>query len=183
MPDWEDLTCFGATKPVLQLLKPSYVEPMLSQQEKPPQWEAHAGQLERSPSSLQLEKAQGPQQRSRAAKNKLKKQNKNQTIKVLWLLMFSKDFSLCYSIFPPQKSVRYLLWCSLHWNIQRRQEAFSRSHKPGRAALWLERDIVIINMPQEKKKSLNNIIGCLIVLAVIWSICAWVENSLDTLIF
>ena len=37
MPDWEDLTCFGATKPVLQLLKPSYVEPMLSQQEKPPQ--------------------------------------------------------------------------------------------------------------------------------------------------
>ena len=49
IPDWEDLTCFGATKPVPQLLKPSYIEPMLSQQEKLSQGEAHAGQLERSP--------------------------------------------------------------------------------------------------------------------------------------
>ena len=48
----EDLTCHGATKPVRhnywarvpQLLKPTRLEPMLCNKEKPPQWEAHAPQ-------------------------------------------------------------------------------------------------------------------------------------------
>ena len=39
------------------------------QQEKPPQWEAQAPQLESSPHALQLEKACMQQERPRAAKN------------------------------------------------------------------------------------------------------------------
>ena len=65
----EDPTCHGATKPmhhnywacaleptshsdwahVPQLLKPACLEPVLRQQEKPPQWEAHAPQRRAAP--------------------------------------------------------------------------------------------------------------------------------------
>ena len=41
------------------------------QQEKPPQWEAHALQLESNPYLLQLEKAQAQQQMFRMDQNKL----------------------------------------------------------------------------------------------------------------
>ena len=70
----EDPTFHGATKPlchnywarplepknhnywshVLQLLKPAHPRACALQQEKPPQWEAHAPQLENSPCSRQL---------------------------------------------------------------------------------------------------------------------------------
>ena len=40
-----------------QLLKPKHPRVQAPQQEKPPQWEAHASQLESRPHSLQLEKA------------------------------------------------------------------------------------------------------------------------------
>ena len=73
----EDPISLGATKPmchnyracapapgsrhywahVLQLLKPAYPRACAQQQEKPPQWEAGAVQLESSPCSLQLEKS------------------------------------------------------------------------------------------------------------------------------
>jgi len=41
------------------------------QQEKPPQWETQAPQLESSPCSLQLEKVQVQQQRPSTSKNKI----------------------------------------------------------------------------------------------------------------
>ena len=69
---WEDPTCCRATKPkshnywacapeprncnyrahMQQLLEPSLPTDHAPQQEKPPQWKAHAPQLESSPSSL-----------------------------------------------------------------------------------------------------------------------------------
>ena len=42
------------------------------QQEEPPQWDAHAPQLESNPCSPQLEKAHVWQQRPNSAKHKLK---------------------------------------------------------------------------------------------------------------
>ena len=74
---WEDTTCLGATKPlhrnhwasaleprnhncwayVLQRPKPKQPRACVLQQEKPPEWEAHASQLESSTCLLQLEKS------------------------------------------------------------------------------------------------------------------------------
>ena len=53
----------------LQLLKPMGPRVHAPQQEKPTQWEAHALQLESSPCSWQLEKAQVQQGRLSKAKN------------------------------------------------------------------------------------------------------------------
>ena len=50
-------------------MKPVCLEPVLCQQEKPTQQAACARQLESSPHSPQLEKAQAQQQRPNAAKN------------------------------------------------------------------------------------------------------------------
>jgi len=54
---WEDSTCLRATKPTRRNY---WTQPqsLCSEQEKPLQWEAHIPQLESSPCSLQLEKAQ-----------------------------------------------------------------------------------------------------------------------------
>ena len=49
---------------VLQLLKPSHPGAWAPQQQKPPQSEAHAPQLESSPYSPQLDKDQVKQQRA-----------------------------------------------------------------------------------------------------------------------
>ena len=53
---WEDPTCHGATKPMLHNNRALTRETMLHNQ-KPPQWEARASQLNSSPHVLQLEKA------------------------------------------------------------------------------------------------------------------------------
>ena len=79
---WEDPTCRGATKPVSHNYWAWALEPTnhnywahvprarAPQQEKPPQWEAHAPQQRVAPCSLQLEKAHAQQQRPNTAKNK-----------------------------------------------------------------------------------------------------------------
>ena len=51
-----------------QLLSPQALRARALQEEKPPQGEARMAQLESSPGSLQLEKAQAQQRRPRAAK-------------------------------------------------------------------------------------------------------------------
>ena len=71
----EDPTCCGTTKPishnhwvcVQQLLKPMCSRAWVPQQEKPPQWEAWALQLQCSPCSLQREKVHEQQWRPSAA--------------------------------------------------------------------------------------------------------------------
>ena len=78
----EDPTCRGATKPVRHNYWACALEPTshdywahmprarAPQQEKPPQWEAHAPQRRVAPPSLQLEKARAQQRRPNLAQNK-----------------------------------------------------------------------------------------------------------------
>ena len=54
----EDPTGHGTTKPMNHNYWSPSPRARALQQEKPPQWEAHTPQLESSPHSLQLEKAQ-----------------------------------------------------------------------------------------------------------------------------
>ena len=68
----EDPTYCRATKPVSHNYWPHMPRACAWQQEKPPQWKAHAPQLERSFHSQQLEKACVQQQRPSKAKNKNK---------------------------------------------------------------------------------------------------------------
>ena len=56
--------------PVLQLLKPTAPTAHALQQEKLPQWEAHAPQRRTAPTCSKLKKAQEQQQRPSTAKNK-----------------------------------------------------------------------------------------------------------------
>ena len=74
---WEDPTCHEATKPVhhnyrVHTTTTEAPAPGASalQQEKPPQWDALAPQLESGPSLSQLEKACTKQWRPGTAKNK-----------------------------------------------------------------------------------------------------------------
>ena len=81
---WEDRTCCRATKLMSHNYRACAVEPTswghwspcAPQQEKPPQREAHALQLESSPCLWQLEKALVQQWRRRAAKKERKLQVK-----------------------------------------------------------------------------------------------------------
>ena len=66
----EDPTCRGAAKPLCRNCWAHALEPHALQQEKPPQWEAHTLQLERSPCSLQLEKTHAQRRWPGTAKNK-----------------------------------------------------------------------------------------------------------------
>jgi len=88
---WEDLIYQGANKPMphkywarvpqilslcsgaqeLQLLKPMHPKACAPQQKEPPQWEAWAPQLERSPCSLQLERAQATEDVAQPKINKI----------------------------------------------------------------------------------------------------------------
>ena len=89
---WEDPTCCGATKPEhhnywacgnLQLLKPVPLRVCAPQQEKPPQWEAHAPQLQSGPHSLQLENAPMQQRRlstDNKERNTFKINEKNKSV-------------------------------------------------------------------------------------------------------
>ena len=73
---WEDSTCFGVSKSwvtTTEALLPRAWAP----QEKPPQWEACALQLESSSCSLLLEKAHMQQWRPSTAKHKNKWKNNN----------------------------------------------------------------------------------------------------------
>ena len=71
----EDFTCHGSTKPVwhnywaqlLQVLKHRSLRACVPQQERPPQWEACAPQLESGLRSLELKKACMEQRRPSAA--------------------------------------------------------------------------------------------------------------------
>ena len=54
----EDSTCHRDAKPMYHNYRAHQPRAGALQQEKPPQWEAHAPQLESSPRSLRLEKAQ-----------------------------------------------------------------------------------------------------------------------------
>lgn len=94
---------------------------------------------------------------------------------------FQNTFFSRYSVFSPQK-LHLVLWFSFHWSLERGQEAFSMSRKPGRAAWWLQRDRVIVNISQGKKKKsrVNCVIRCLIVLAIVWSLCARVKIACHT---
>ena len=76
----EDSTCCGATKPLYHNYWTCTLLPVLCN-EKPPQWEAHAPQLESSPHSLQLEKPCVQQQRPRVAKCKINKKTDEQVRK------------------------------------------------------------------------------------------------------
>ena len=68
----EDCPCWRATEPhAPQLLKPACHRACALQQEKPPQWEGQASQLESRLCSPQPEKACAKQWRPSAAKNKL----------------------------------------------------------------------------------------------------------------
>ena len=65
---WEDPMCCGATKPLCHNYWAHVIRAHALQQEKPPQWEASTPQPERSPCSLQLQKACVQQQRPSEAK-------------------------------------------------------------------------------------------------------------------
>ena len=64
----EDSTCHQDAKPMYHNYCAHQPRAGALQQEKPPQWEAHAPQLESSPCLLRLEKAQ--QRRTSAGINK-----------------------------------------------------------------------------------------------------------------
>ena len=56
-PVWEDPTCQGAAKAVYHNYWARVPRNHAPQQEEPPQWEAHAPQIDGSPCLPQLEKA------------------------------------------------------------------------------------------------------------------------------
>ena len=81
------------------------------QQEEPPQWEAPAPQLEKWPSSLQLEKAHTQQRRPRAAKNKyiFKKEHRHYMYNEQFDKQIQKDFRSQRTIY-----IMFLLWKHLY---------------------------------------------------------------------
>ena len=78
---WEDSTCHSAnkgpyittTEPRVETTEACAPTACALQQEKPPQWEAHALQLESSPCSLQLNKACMQQMTHHSQKIKINK--------------------------------------------------------------------------------------------------------------
>ena len=70
----EDSTCCWATKPMCHNYWVHMPTAHAPQREKPPQWETHAPQLERSPCLPQLEKACTQQWKSSTTKNKQKRE-------------------------------------------------------------------------------------------------------------